>query len=89
MTHAWNHTYLGDKDQSGGSWLKVSPNKVGDTPISKIIRAKWTRGVAKAMSACFSSEKPWVQTLVPSKKKKKKVSKCPKQKLPELKIEYI
>jgi hypothetical protein len=41
--------------------------------ISKIIKAKWTEGVAQAVKCLICKGSPEYQTSVPSKKKKKKI----------------
>jgi hypothetical protein len=62
-------------------WFQASPGekkkKVCETIISRIIRAKWTGGMAQAVELLLCEPKPQVQTPV-LPKEKKKVLKTPK-----------
>jgi hypothetical protein len=50
--------------------------RVWETPISKVTRTKWTGGMAQVVKCllckCETRMKPWVETPVTPKKKKKK-----------------
>jgi hypothetical protein len=61
VAHTYTASYFGGWDWEDHSSRPTLANSWGD-PISKITRAKWTGGVAKALEHLFCKCVPWVQT---------------------------
>jgi hypothetical protein len=55
----------------GGLWFKDSPSKQFETPISKIIRAKWFGGVTQVVEYLLCKYKALSSKSSLTKKKKK------------------
>jgi hypothetical protein len=68
VAHACNPSYLGGWGWEDWDLRPAGANSLQDL-ISKITRTKWTGGVAQA-ECLLCKWKFWVQTPVPSKKKK-------------------
>jgi hypothetical protein len=68
FAHACNPSYLGDWSQEDHGSRPPLATASRD-PVSKITRAKRTGGLAQALERLLWSTKPWVQTLVPPRKK--------------------
>jgi hypothetical protein len=62
VAYACKTSYLGEWDQEDLCLRPAWANSLWDTPISKITRAKWTRGVTPALQAWSPNFKPQLHT---------------------------
>jgi hypothetical protein len=72
VAHSYNPSFLGGWDWEDHSSRPTQENSLRDT-ISKMARAKWTRGVTEAVECLFCKHKTLSSNLSSIKKNKNKI----------------